>query len=458
RREARAPGHRHRRHRVVRRGRARARERRVGVRGDERREQGRRAARRARGRPHRARVALGAAPPRRAGPRHGAEGGVAHADQDRPARGADRDQGRPPARRQRGRAQGAGRAVRELGAAAAARGEDARHHRQHARHADVLPRGAAVHRHGHRHRRLPELHRGARAARLRLGVRGEPRHGRERGAVGVARGGEAQGEVGGGGALRPHPRPAQPLAHHPRVDRPPHGARPRARLRGQLRRHQLRRAPREGARQAQVRARVHEHPGRPHAARVAGARGVGRRGRAGRPVAHRRQGDVQGLPDYARPGAVHRGAHRRQALARLLVRAELERRAVPAHAEREPDARREGAVARRHRRGHRPGRGREEPRLVVDRPAALQLPVLRPGRLRGAEGEDHRDAQGRRLPEPHPRLLERDGHDRGQGELLARRLVRRRQGRAEPEQLREPRVRARALQEREHREHRAARL
>ena len=39
------------------------------------------------------------------------------------------------------------------------------------------------------------------------------------------------------GPLRPGDRPVQPVADHPRVDRPRHRARPRARLRGGLRRH-----------------------------------------------------------------------------------------------------------------------------------------------------------------------------------------------------------------------------
>ena len=42
--------------------------------------------------------------------------------------------------------------------------------------------------------------------------------------------------------------PIAPLAHDPRVDRAPHRARSRARLRGELRRHELRRAAGKGAR------------------------------------------------------------------------------------------------------------------------------------------------------------------------------------------------------------------
>ena len=55
------------------------------------------------------------------------------------------------------------------------------------------------------------------------------------------------------GHVRSDSRSDQSLAHDPRVDRPSHRARSRDRLRGQLRRHELRRAAREDARQAQVR-------------------------------------------------------------------------------------------------------------------------------------------------------------------------------------------------------------
>ena len=51
-----------------------------------------------------------------------------------------------------------------------------------------------------------------------------------------------------GGPLRPGDRPVQPVAHHPRVDRPRDRARPCPRLRGRLRGHQLRHARQAGRR------------------------------------------------------------------------------------------------------------------------------------------------------------------------------------------------------------------
>ena len=71
-------------------------------------------------------------------------------------------------------------------------------------------------------------------------------------------------------------------------------------------------------------------------------RRVGRRGRARRPVAAHREGHVQGLPDDARAGGADPEAHRRDAIARLLVRRVVEHRAVPAHAEHLAAARRAG--------------------------------------------------------------------------------------------------------------------
>ena len=56
--------------------------------------------------------------------------------------------------------------------------------------------------------------------------------------------------------------PSQPLADHPRVDRPRHRARPGARLRGQLRRHVVRDL--RQARHAAVRLRRHARHRRPH--------------------------------------------------------------------------------------------------------------------------------------------------------------------------------------------------
>ena len=81
--------------------------------------------------------------------------------------------------------------------------------------------------------------------RLRQQLRRDGRRRRQR----ARRPRQAQGAVGEAGQVRPGRRPVQPVPDHPRERRPPARTRPRARLRGQLRRHQLRHA-----RQARARA------------------------------------------------------------------------------------------------------------------------------------------------------------------------------------------------------------
>ena len=76
------------------------------------------------------------------------------------------------------------------------------------------------------------------------------------------RGREAQGPHGRGRNVRPGDRPEQPLADHPRVDRPRHRAGPGAGLRGGVRRHLVRDD--RPARLAAVRQRDHARHRRPH--------------------------------------------------------------------------------------------------------------------------------------------------------------------------------------------------
>ena len=148
---------------------------------------------------------------------------------------------------------------------------------------------------------------------------------------------------------------------------------------GQLRRHELRRAAGESDRQAPLWPRIHEHPGRPHAGGIALPRGVGRRRACPRTVADHREGHLQGLPDDARAGGVDSETHRREPLARLFVR----RSWNGVQFQRMPNisllAGRTRHLARRHRLGDRSRHPHQEPRLLVDRPPALQLPVFRTG-------------------------------------------------------------------------------
>ena len=95
-------------------------------------------------------------------------------------------------------------------------------------------------------------------------------------------------------------------------------------------------------------------------------------------------------------------------------------------------ARRARHHARRHRRRDRPRHRHQEPRIVVDRQSAVQLPVLGAVVPRSAQRQDRRHAARRRVPEQHAGLLELDGHDRRQVVVLARRIVQRRQRRTVP--------------------------
>ncbi len=83
-------------------------------------------------------------------------------------------------------------------------------------------------------------------------------------------------------------------------------ARSRDGLRGQLRRHELRRATGQGARPAHATAPTHEHSGRPHPGRLALRVRMGRRRREARHVRHHQERHVRRLPDHARAGAVAR--------------------------------------------------------------------------------------------------------------------------------------------------------
>ena len=106
------------------------------------------------------------------------------------------------------------------------------------------------------------------------------------------------------------------------------------------------------------------------------------------------KGHLQGLPDDPRAGEVDSAPHRRAAIARMLVRRIVECGAVSAHAEHLAAARRARHHARRHRRGDRPRHRDQEPRIVVDRQPALQLPVLGAVVPRSAQRQDRRACCG----------------------------------------------------------------
>jgi TldD protein len=76
-------------------------------------------------------------------------------------------------------------------------------------------------------------------------------------------------------------------------------------------------------------------------------------------------------------------------------------------------------VARRHHRRDGSRDHHPEPRLVVDRPSALQLPVLRPDVPRDPRRQGRWHAQGCGVSGEHAAVLEQHGHDRREVDLLA---------------------------------------
>ena len=95
------------------------------------------------------------------------------------------------------------------------------------------------------------------------------------------------------------------------------------------------------------------------------------------------------------------------AIARLPACGRLVQRAVPAHAERVAGARRHRGDARRPVQRHQARAVRRRARRVVDRSAALQLPVRRRGDPRDHQRQAGRHREGRRLSEPDAGLLGR---------------------------------------------------
>ncbi|VXB49697.1 hypothetical protein LUTEI9C_30107 [Luteimonas sp. 9C] len=134
------------------------------------------------------------------------------------------------------------------------------------------------------------------------------------------------------------------------------------------------------------------------------------------------------LPGDARPGPYPRQDRiGRVQLCRCMVE-----RAVPAHAQRLAGAGPGAADGQGDDRWRRTRPLHPRPRLVLDRPAALQRAVRRAAVLRDQERRDRRHGRGRRLPDPHAGILERLLGDLRRTRLPSRRLVLRRQGPAQP--------------------------
>ena len=125
-----------------------------------------------------------------------------------------------------------------------------------------------------------------------------------------------------------------------------------------------------------------------------------------------------GLRPPAGPGPVERLRARRFAGARP----------DPADGQRQPAARPGRRIDRRPDRRDRRRHLRGRRQVVVDRHAALQLPVHRPAVLPDQGRRAGRPGAGRRLPGDHHRLLGRDGRGRRPADLPAGRRLQLRQG------------------------------
>ena len=133
------------------------------------------------------------------------------------------------------------------------------------------------------------------------------------------------------------------------------------------------------------------------------------------------------------------------AIARLPARRRLVERAVPAHAERLARAGGDGCVARRAVQRHQARSLHRRTRCLVDRPAALQLPVRRGGDPRDHQWKAWRDGERRGLPITYARLLGVVRRHWRPLHVSAVGHVGRRKGRARTDQRRESRVSAGAV-------------
>ena len=234
--------------------------------------------------------------------RDAGRGGPVHG----PARAEDR---RPP-RRRRGRGQGQGHRLHRVDVRRPARMEDLRRDRRLVHGADDHPRRFGGRGQRRRRRRapapvVPRLGRWLAGGRLR--VHPEPRPRGARRAAGRRGGRPPDRAAVPERPLHDRPGPEPALPPGPRELRPPDGARPRLRHRGELRRDEL-----PDDRQARgglpLRLRPHRHRRRRHGARRHGHVRLGRRGRRGPGRAARPERHLRRLPQLARDGAADRAA------------------------------------------------------------------------------------------------------------------------------------------------------
>ncbi len=235
------------------------------------------------------------------------------------------------------------------------------------------------------------------------------------------------------------------MADHPRVDRSRHRVRPGHRLRGRLRRDVLRHPGQAGLPGVRIAGHA-RHRGSDRGARVGHRRFRRRRGR--RAVL----GPDPGTASWSVISWTRAFAHRLGLP--LLERLRLRRLALahphPADGQREPAARpgRRVHAGPDLRGGGRHLRGRRQ--VVVDRHAAVQLPVHRTTVLPDPWRPAGRTGQGRRLPGDHHRLLGVDGRHRRAADVPPGRRLQLRQGPAGAGGRSFPRLPVGKVSQREH--------
>ena len=281
--------------------------------------------------------------------------------------------------------------------------------------------------------------------------------------LGRGGGAEALGQAGRGRALRPHPAPDPPLAHHPRGGRAPHRARPRAWASRPTTPAPASSAPPEKMLgKLKFGSELHEHPRRPLPARLALRLRLGRRGRRSprtstssrtasssttRPRASRRCGSTGGTSSAASRSRSH-GCSYAQIVGR---------RAVPAHAQRVAAAGREGPrLGGPHRRDRQRHRDRRRRLVLASTSSATTRSSAASSSTRSRTGKITGMLKDVAYQMRTPRVLGRDGHDRRPKSYDARRRLRRRQGPAGAVQRGEPRLRADAPQADQRDQHREA--
>ena len=273
------------------------------------------------------------------------------------------------------------------------------------------------------------------AGRARLGAHGRPGRPAGRGGARPGRGRprEARRPVGRARPLRPGHRAQPAVADHPRVGRPRHRAGPGARLRGRLRRHLVRHPRRAG--HAPLRQRAHARHRRPGRRARAVHGGLGRRGRA-RPDAGTSSATAS-TSATSWTGPWPRSGARRPTAAPTPTRRSTPRSSGCPTSAWPPTRTAPTSTAWSRGRGRDP---RPRRPVVVDRHAAVQLPVHRPDVPPDPGRAGRRDAPRRRLPGQHARLLVPAGRRRRAVDVVAGGRAQLRQGPARAGRPGEPRL------------------